>query len=258
MDDEFLKTFVTGATQTDEKEQQTYVHLCGNLVCACEESGCGYALPPMMRPIFVITIRDPRYDALLDRLGPVWHRNVVKWSGTVGAQIDPLNWLLKEKIRNHCRLTPGQLGCYDSHVRLWRDCVRSERPIFVVEDDVDLRGDDPVLIEKLSKFWSRVEETKVDYDFIYVGHNNKYKPKKYITNFIDDPNIVIPHGCQGLFAYVITPKGARFLLDRCQPYEQPVDVYVQHRLENDKLGKFRCFAMYPSPFYVVDVESDTR
>lgn len=237
---EFLKTFVTQSSEqdaNDEKEPTTQ------------------KLPPMMRPIFAITIQQERYQALLDRLGPIWRMNVVKWQGTIGAKIDPQNWLLKQRIRNHCRLTPGQLGCYDSHVRLWRDCVRRQCPVFVVEDDVDLR---PTVLDKLSKFWCRVEEEKLGWDFIYVGHNNKYTPKRYITRFVDDPNIVVPHGCQGLFAYVVTPKGASYLLQGCVPYEQPIDVYVQHRLENDKKDEFRCFAMYPSPFYVVDVESDTR
>lgn len=215
-------------------------------------------IPSWMRPIFAITIREERYAALQQRLGPLWRTYVVKWNGTVGTKIDRKNWLLKQKIRKYCQLTPGQLGCYDSHVSVWRNCVRSGSNTFVVEDDIDLRPDDTTTINTLNKFWTRLQESQLDFEFLYIGHNNKYKPQKYMTSYVDAPNIVIPHGCQGLFAYIITPKGAQFLLDRCRPYEKPLDVFVQHQLEYYNTNNaFRCYAMYPSPFYVVDVKSDT-
>jgi GR25 family glycosyltransferase involved in LPS biosynthesis len=221
-------------------------------------------LPLWMRPMVVITIRDERYQDFLNRVGALWQSYVVKWPGTVGNKIDRDNWAFKQKIRTHCRLTPGQLGCYDSHVHVWQNCVRSQTNLFVVEDDANLSGigeGSKSVMDTMNLFWQRLEAWKqtenTDWDFLYIGHHNK-KPKTYITNFLDEPNIVIPHGCQGLFAYVITPRGAAFLLEGAVPYEQPIDIYVQHRMENDKANEFRCYAMYPSPFYVVACQSDTR
>lgn len=212
-------------------------------------------LPAGMRPIFCITIREERFRAFLDRLGPVWRTNVVKWSGVVGTDIDLPKWALRQKIRTHCRLTLGQLGCYESHVQLWKDCVRSGRTMFIVEDDVNLRHTDAYAMQSLDVFWKRLEN--IPFDFLYIGHNNKHAPLRYLTQFSDPPNVVVPRGVQGLFAYIITPRGASFLLQRIAPYEIPIDVYVTHQLELDKTKTFRCLAMYPSPFYVVDTVSDT-
>ncbi len=255
----FLKTFVAEHTKQVEHAKQVEEAKTETKdspeIRAPEVPLPGLSLPTWMRPIFAITIRENRFNNLLDRLGPLWRTHVVKWSGTVGLKIDRKNWLLKEKIRTHCRLTKGQLGCYDSHVRVWKDCLLSGRPTFIVEDDVNLRND-RVVVDSLELFWQRIKG--IEFDFLYIGHNNKYTPKQYITHFVDDPNVVVPHGCQGLFAYLITPRGASFLLERATPYDQPIDVYVQHRLENDRNGLFRCYAMYPSPFYVVDVQSDTK
>lgn len=213
-------------------------------------------LPPFLRPIYCITIRDERFQAFLKRLGPIWSMNVLKWSGTIGRIIDKRAWILKGKITSYCRLTLGQLGCFDSHRQLWRNCVRSNQNAFVVEDDVNMVGTNQEMAQSLETFWKRLDESKVEYDFVYIGHNNRHKPKSYVTNFADSPNVVVPAGCQGLFAYLVTPKGAACLLDGATPYDRPADVYVQHKLE--KSNTFKCVAMYPSPFYVVEVESDTR
>lgn len=201
--------------------------------------------------MYVISIRNTRMREFQTRMGSLWSTECQTWNGTIGKNIDRNLWIWKRKIRQHCRLTLGQLGCYDSHVHVWKHCVQTKQNLFVVEDDANLT---PHVLDTLTVFWERFQNR--EFDFVYIGHNNHTVPKQYITDFIDDPNVVIPHGCQGLFAYVITPRGAQKLLDKAVPYDQPVDVYVQHRTETDK--DFQCYAMYPSPFYVVPCESDTK
>lgn len=33
------------------------------------------------------------------------------------------------------RLIPGEIGCFDSHYRLWQKCIELDEPIFIWEDD---------------------------------------------------------------------------------------------------------------------------
>lgn len=242
----FWLVFFTRVEKMDAHVQFLTTYVAKEHKCETKADDEQVKLPTIMRPIFAITMNEAQYNTFLNRLGPTWRTNVVKWLGTVGSKIDPINWLLKQKIRTHCRLTPNELGLYDSHVRLWRDCVRSGRFMFIVEDHVQLQ---PSEMHFVHRFWKHVEEQKIQYDFMYVAHNNHFTPIQYVTHNIDDANVVVPYGRQGLSAYVITPKGAAFLLDKCTPYEQPIDVYVQHRLENDTNNEFRCYAMYPSFFH---------
>src|SRR5579872_3857046 len=130
-------------------------------------------LPGWMRPIFAITIRETRFQALLDRLGPVWQTNVLRWDGTIGTSIERKKWVVQNKIRLHCRLTDGQLGCYDSHGRLWQDCVRRGRQMFIVEDDANLYHKNAAAMDACDLFWQRLQDAKIDFNFLYIGHNNK-------------------------------------------------------------------------------------
>ncbi len=226
--DAFLKSFVeqnTPQTQ-DNKPATTQI-----------------SFPLFMQPMMVVTVNEKKYNNLLQRLGP-WKSHVIQWPGT--TEIKRQNWELKQRIRRHCRLTTDELANYDSHVRLWQECVRINQQMFVVEETVDLSQKHADI---LYLFWRRLEEEKLPFDFVYVGHNNRFLPKTYVTHFVDEPNVVIPRGRQGLFAYLITPKGASYLLNGAIPYEQPIDVYVQFRTENAEHAKFRCYAIYPSPFY---------
>lgn len=202
--------------------------------------------PSRINSIFAISIRHTRFQNLLARMGP-WERHVTLWPGTNGEQLNK-DKLIREGVVAQPKLKRGEIGCYDSHYRLWRHMSDTNIPnALILEDDADLNyGHDAV--NRLNQMFSELDRHGIGHDLVYVGHNVKHIPKKRIGSSIGTPG-----GCQGLFMYYLTLEGARKLLQGPIPMKMAVDDYVYF-----KGSAFRQFTLEPRLAYVVNIErSDT-
>jgi len=97
--------------------------------------------------------------------------------------------------------SPGALGCFYSHYRLWKKCIELNRPIWIFEDDVVFLRPyypvdfDEVLITVLGS-WKRIYERDVHIE-------PKKQPEAELF-----PGPCLP----GTPGYAITPKAAKKLL----------------------------------------------
>ena len=113
-------------------------------------------------------------------------------------------------------LTSGEVGCFLSHYHVWRECIRIDAPILVLEDD-GIVGDD----------FSYDEIRRIlndEYNFLYLGW-------KEMDEDQDKPTInekyVVPIYPYWTLAYVVTPEAAKILCNK--EIEQniiPVDEYL--------------------------------
>lgn len=99
--------------------------------------------------------------------------------------------------------SPGEMGCFDSHYRLWKKCIEIAEPIMIFEDDV---------------LFSRPYET-VDFDEVLITvFGNPAKSAKYY-HFLTHPSGKARaeeyrrSSMPGTPGYAIKPKGARKLVD---------------------------------------------
>lgn len=206
-----------------------------------------YYLPPQMQVIRAISIHDWRYNNFVKRLGP-WAKYAQKLPGTNGNNIDKRAWLREKKIIGQ-KLKRGELGCYDSHVRLWHWMVTNKIPYcFICEDDANFNYSLEMSL-KLQQAFTEIETFKLDYDVLYIGHGS-HEIHKRLTPLISQAK-----GTYGLFAYVMTLKGAQKALNGCLPYIHPIDNYIGARGNN---GTMNVLAIDPSLFYVVPVVSSTN
>jgi GR25 family glycosyltransferase involved in LPS biosynthesis len=130
--------------------------------------------------------------------------------------------------------SPGALGCALSHRSLWQLCVAEDRAIIICEDDAVLRKDFSIIVPRL------LQQLPVDWDILLLGYNFdsaisvEISPGVMMNAGFSPPNlinqdllafqtsvsksVVLPmHNAFGNCAYVISPKGALELLDRCFP-----------------------------------------
>jgi GR25 family glycosyltransferase involved in LPS biosynthesis len=99
--------------------------------------------------------------------------------------------------------TPGVMGCFNSHYRLWQQCVALNEPIMIFEDDVTFtRGYEPVS-------WQ---------DVLILVLGNPTKSAKY-AHYLIDP-VGKPRAesygqssMPGTPGYAITPSAAQKLVD---------------------------------------------
>jgi len=133
--------------------------------------------------------------------------------------------------------TPGMIGCFMSHLRIWRRIAEEGQPaVVVLEDDVVLF---PNFDEKLKAVLS---ELPSDWDVCLIGAVGCVDPDKeafYMklyelisgggrpspgkTRSIS-PNIFVPFRPAGTHAYVISQKGAQTLRRLCPKARYHVDL----------------------------------
>ncbi len=201
--------------------------------------------PSRISRMFAISIRPARFENLVARLGP-WERHLTKWPGTLGTLLDK-NKLIRDKVVAASRLKRGEIGCYDAHYRLWRHMSENNIPnALILEDDADINYSHETA-NRINKMFDDLQEHNVQYDVVYLGHNDRKRPKKMFGS-----RIGIPGGTQGLFMYYLTLEGARKLISNAIPMTQAVDDYVYVS------KSIRQFTLEPRLGWVVNIErSDT-
>lgn len=207
---------------------------------------------PELAKTYVISIRPTRYKNMCVRMGK-WAKHLSLVQGTHGATINIRKWIRHKKMHPMSRLKRGELGCYDSHVRIWRNMVHTNQQMcLILEDDANIRYT-PVHYQRIR---NAIDEANAisqaqnrPWHLLYLGTNKNGRVAQKISN-----TMVIPRRCNGLFAYILTLEGAKILLANCTPYRRAVDSWVGKM--HDK-GFIFALAMRPKLCYVVPVYSDT-
>jgi GR25 family glycosyltransferase involved in LPS biosynthesis len=113
-------------------------------------------------------------------------------------------------------LTIGSVGCFASHIALWKIAVEKNTILVVLEDDVILRDDvERCLLDGL--------QSTQDFRIAYLGQPLE-QWKEHASEY-NDYFWKITDGYYGTFGYVIHPSHAAFLLDRLEriPMTEHVD-----------------------------------
>jgi len=123
-------------------------------------------------------------------------------------------------------LTWGGIGCAMSHIQLWEQVARTNKSTLILEDDVFLS----------KRFHQRVDLLNVspdDFSILYLGAPPfTYASSKPhgMTNYL---RRVFDHN-YGTFGYVVSPKGARLLLQmKLLPLQYQIDSYLVHKVSTD-------------------------
>jgi glycosyl transferase family 25 len=185
---------------------------------------------------FVINLgRQPeRYDNFL-RVNAVTKIAFERFEASDGASLSREDAVGKELVAPGAQFTPGAVGCAASHYRIWQQTVESGTPARVFEDDAILRND---IKGRLDFLLSAL----ANWDYIALGYNTdvvldldwapgmrammtfqpKYPSDEHATVFQVSTAQVAAlrlNNCFGTPAYMISPAGARKLLQLCFPLD---------------------------------------
>lgn len=217
-------------------------------------------------PIFVISLKraKDRRQKLKKTLQD--EKNVIIINAVDGKNMSPEDIILKEKYIKNNELNPGQIGCFLSHVKIWKYIVDNNIPDAVIlEDDI-------VKLFNLNKLIDIIHSSTniLDFDIIYIGHvfekqetnrpiidtysvselNNSYeyyfetgsKTQIYPNKQIKFYKSTKPYGTH---AYIISNSGAKNLLkifyDKFQT--QAIDIELVNAITETKINSY---SMYPT------------
>ena len=118
-------------------------------------------------------------------------------------------------------LSRGGLGCYMSHVRVWRRVVQLNRPAIVLEDDVQL----------FPSFKSRIQkalaELPHDWGMLYLANLVPRDIVKKSEHEYGKHIVRLSGNYWGTYAYAISPSAAHILLLHALPLQYQVDSFIQ-------------------------------
>lgn len=142
----------------------------------------------------------------------------VKGQGLSQGQRESLYSPDRNRRQYHQPLTAGEIGCYASHVAVWRALRESPDPCWAVfEDDVELGEALPALLHAvpaLSRGWEFLK---------LIGRENEKIAAR--QNWISGHRLIryrrVPSWCS---AYVISRRGAERMLTTHIPFGRPVDM----------------------------------
>ena len=116
------------------------------------------------------------------------------------------------------KMTSGEIACLLSHREAWIECLESNEPVIIFEDDAIVSN------EFDEQYYESLTDT---YDFIYLSRNeNEPEKVKPINDMLEVP--AYPYN---LTSYVLTPAGAKILIStNILQKIIPVDEYVPKML----------------------------
>ena len=126
---------------------------------------------------------------------------------------------------------PGEIGCYASHVSLWRHCVELGEPIVVLEDDCRLEGH---FAEALGVVGSLIQE----FGFIRLqgfGRSVGFKSalKSRVLGSVRGHSLhYLSSVPLCLLGYAVSPSCAARLVAASRRIESPIDKFVQRTWEH--------------------------
>jgi|694.fasta_scaffold31424_3 GR25 family glycosyltransferase involved in LPS biosynthesis len=194
--------------------------------------------------VFVISMNNERYSAAEKNLvgSGFLKAQLVRFPATVGATVDlndstivspetkshVLGLSLSPNSSSNGRFIPskGALGCYLSHYKLWKQIAAEGNDAIIAEDDIVFRV--PNASQEIQKKWDAGK--KIGLDLLLLGSSKL--PLLPST----EPGLfhVMDHffGTEG---YVLSPEGAKRLLDSALPIKVQVDAYIGSFASSKKL-----------------------
>jgi glycosyl transferase, family 25 len=185
---------------------------------------------------FVINLgRQPeRYDNFL-RVNAATKIAFERFEASDGASLSREDVVGTKLVAPGAQFTPGAVGCAASHFRIWRQTVEAETPALVFEDDAILRND---IRERLDVLLPAL----TNWDYFALGYNTdvvldlewapgmrammtfqpKYPKDEYAAVFQVSTAQVAAirlNNCFGTPGYMVSPAGARKLLQLCFPLD---------------------------------------
>lgn len=140
-------------------------------------------------------------------------------------------------------LTPGEIGCYLSHIEAWQKCIESKKTTLVLEDDFVLNSDLGLVFELLTNI--NQECSLVRLAGLYNTTHRVILKKGGLELVKNDGDPV------GAAAYLIRPSAASKLVEQSSAIYEPVDHYLEHY---NKHG-VQMFAVKPYPISIVGKDS---
>lgn len=182
--------------------------------------------------IFIINLdrSTERFQHALAQLAPWSDLPIERISAADGLamseqQFDQYYSLPLNKKHYYKLLTPGEKGCYISHIWCWQRIVEQNLDFaLVLEDDFILNGDLAALLQYVANL-------PTDWHLLKLAMPNKQQKIIASEPAAVFQRIFFAKNPVSTVAQLVSLAGARQLLAKAVPFYRPVDIAIQHTWE---------------------------
>jgi len=145
------------------------------------------------------------------------------------------------------KFSPGERGCAHSHRRMWARVAEASAPVLILEDDVQLvferscggTSSGNTFTERLKLAMPEAERKSAE--VLYLGWSG-FKDGNFLhTKKTRGRKSAVVRKAEYVWttvAYVLWPAGARKLLERATPLDQPVDNFMAWEAREGRLASY--------------------
>lgn len=170
-------------------------------------------------------LKAERLDAVDGRVAPPPAKDVAKqWSTARLAQL--FHWYREKTIP----MSPGERGCCASHLKAWRKCAATNKPLIVLEDDAVLLPGFTATLEQALK------EAPKDIGALWITSKDRGTRKRC------GKVLMTPSYVWTTVGYVIWPSAAKAFM-KLLPMDMPVDNFMAWHI---KEGVVKTFSVSPA------------
>jgi hypothetical protein len=163
-----------------------------------------------------------------------------RYSAVVGVNLEPEDYLSEIALSEfyetkkrgyrtrHYHLTKGGIGCYLSHLNLFKQLVADNKSdiYLILEDDIKI---DKLAYAKISKLLANPPD---DWDMFLLGYSKIFKYKRETKDYSKVKSF------WGLNGYLINKKGAQKFLDNHTIIDCQIDSFMSWMAIKNKLNIF--------------------
>ncbi|NBP13785.1 glycosyltransferase family 25 protein [bacterium] len=151
----------------------------------------------------------------------------------------------------HDQITLGGVGCYLSHIRIWKMLLESDHTHFMIlEDDCVLEKD---TVQTINNTLSNLPS---DFDFLFLGTVISPRKRTFTESLHD--GIVKLHTVYGMHAYIISKDAVRKLLHNALPINYQLDSYLSYNNHDLKMYELVPNIASQSGLGVTDIQNSCR
>lgn len=191
---------------------------------------------------FVISLKQypQKYQRTVKNLAPL-SLSIQREDAVYGKDLDTkyvkditypsVQYMMKHGRRTDSNIcTIGAIGCYLSHINLWKRLVdeKDENQTYLIfEDDIGPLGKETT-ISSINELISELDRNTPNWDMMILGWMKPLPGVKDADQDISKNIVKVNDITFGTHAYLVRKKGARKLLERAFPIVDQIDSYLSY------------------------------
>lgn len=132
----------------------------------------------------------------------------------------------------------GAIGCYLSHIKLWKQLVESDQEMYLIFED-DAVPTNLCTLNAIQSILNSVKHQDDNWGIIFLGWYKFHPDFKSLDKKLQNGIYKTYDRMYGTHSYIIHKRGAKILLEKSLPIVDQLDSYISFMFISDQISSYR-------------------